>query len=149
MSKHNASKQDLLNYSSVFLMQPTDMSIKFRTNLAPSQQTSIPIDTTAIEVSDVTLSIDEEVLKDIQFVTKFFSWHSMSINKTGYLKYRPAYNIPIKGNARAFWQYAIKATIYRVRKDKQDKVRLAKKRQLETIELSEVYRLERINDYFK
>ena len=36
MSKHNASKQDY-NYSSVFLMQPTDITVKFRTNLAPQQ----------------------------------------------------------------------------------------------------------------
>ena len=34
MSKHNASKQDY-NYSSVFLIQPTDIAIKYRTNLAP------------------------------------------------------------------------------------------------------------------
>ena len=34
MRKHNASKQDF-NFSSVFLIQPTDISIKFRTNLAP------------------------------------------------------------------------------------------------------------------
>ena len=37
MRKHNASKQDF-NFSSVFLIQPTDISIKFRTNLAPQQQ---------------------------------------------------------------------------------------------------------------
>jgi len=66
----------------------------------------------------VTLSVDEEVLKDIQFVLKFFAWHSMSINKTGYLKLRPAYNIPVKGNTRAYWRYAIKATIYLMRKEK-------------------------------
>ena len=64
MSKHNASKQEL-NLSNVFLIQPTDISVKFRTNLAPHQQTQIPDDTTAIEISNVTLSLDEEVLKDI------------------------------------------------------------------------------------
>jgi len=52
----------------------------------------------------------------------------MSINKTGYLKHRPAYNIPVKGNTKAYWRYAIKATIYLMRKEKQDKNALAKKR---------------------
>ena len=52
----------------------------------------------------------------------------MSINKTGYMKYRPAYNIPVKGNAKAYFRYAIKATIYLIRKEKQDKSRQAKKR---------------------
>ena len=66
----------------------------------------------------------------------------MSINKLGYLKHRPAYNIPVKGNARAYWTYAIKATIYLLRKQKQDPARLQKKRKQEMVELSEVYRLE-------
>ena len=107
----------------------------------------IPVNTTAFEVSDVTLSVDEEVLKDIQYVSKFFAWHAMSINKTGYLKLRPAYNIPVKGNARAYWRYAIKATVYLIRKERQDKSRLAKKRQQEMIELAEIYRLDKVNEY--
>ena len=140
MSKHSANKQDY-NHSNVFLMQPTDISCKFRTNLAPQLQAGIPVSTTAFELSDVTLSLDEEVLKDIQFLSKFFAWHANSINKTSYQKLRPAYNIPVKGNARAYWRYAIKATIYLLRKQKQDPVALTKKRQQEMIELSEIYRL--------
>lgn len=90
--------------------------MKFRTNLAPQSQLHIPVSTTSIEVSDVTLSLDEEVLKDIQLVSKFFAWHAMSINKQGYMKYRPAYNVPVKGNAQTYWRYAIKATVYLLRK---------------------------------
>ena len=52
----------------------------------------------------------------------------MSTHKNGYRKLRPAYNIPVRGNTRAYWRYAIKATIYLLRKDRQDKGRLAKKR---------------------
>lgn len=73
----------------------------------------------------------------------------MSTSKNGYLKLRPAYNIPVKGNARAYWRYAIKATIYLLRKDRRDPQALQRKRQQEMIELSEVYRLEKINEYFK
>ena len=72
----------------------------------------------------------------------------MSTSKNGYLKLRPAYNIPVNGNARAYWRYAIKATIYLLRKERRDPNLLAKKRQQEMIELSEAYRLEKINEYF-
>ena len=41
MRKHNSNKQDY-NYSSVFLVQPCDLTIKFRTNLAPNQRPDIP-----------------------------------------------------------------------------------------------------------
>ena len=40
----------------------------------------------------------------------------MSIHKAGFLKYRPAYNVPVKHNARTYWRYAIRATIYLIRK---------------------------------
>ena len=91
--------------------------------------------------------MDEEVLKDIQFLSKFFAWHASSVNKTGYLKYRPAYNVPVKksAGAREYWRYAIKATIYMIRKEKQDKAKLQTKRKNEMIELAEVYKLEKIN----
>ena len=60
------------------------------------------------------------------------------------MKYRPAYNIPVQGNARAYWRYAIKATIYMIRKSKP----VTQKRQKEKIELCEIYRVEEINKYF-
>jgi len=56
--------------------------------------------------------------KDLQYLTKFFAWHANSITKTGYLKFRPAYNCPITGNASTYWKYAIKATIYMLKKEK-------------------------------
>ena len=91
------------------------------------------------------------MLKDIQLVSKFFAWHAMSITKNGYLKHRPAYNIPVKGNERAYWRYAIKATLYLLRKQRQeqDPSRLQKKRKQEMVELSEVYRLEKSNEYLR
>ena len=88
------------------------------------------------------------MLKDVQFLSKFFAWHASSMNKTSYLKYRPAYNVPVKKNAKAYWRYAIKATIYMIRKERQDKNKLQNKRKNEMIELAEVYRLEGINKYF-
>ena len=94
------------------------------------------------------MSSDGEVLKDVQFLSKFFAWHASSMNKTSYLKYRPAYNVPVKKNAKAYWRYAIKATIYMIRKERQDKNKLQNKRKNEMIELAEVYRLEEINKYF-
>jgi hypothetical protein len=117
LRKHNASKQDF-NYSSVFLIQPCDLTIKFRTNLAPKQRPEIPVNTTAIEISDITLSIDEEVIKDIQSLTKFFAWQSTNTSKISYMKYRPAYNIPVKGNGLLYFRYAVKATIYLLRKER-------------------------------
>ena len=76
----------------------------------------------------------------------------MSINKQGYMKYRPAYNVPVKGNAQTYWRYAIKATVYLLRKQRQetlDAPRIQKKRKQEMIELSELIRLEKINEYLK
>ena len=103
----------------------------------------------AYELSDLIVSVDEEVLKDIQFFSKFIAWHAMSKSKQGYLKHRPAYNIRVKGNARAYWRYAIKATIYLLRKEKRDPIKLNKKRHHEMIEICELYRLEKINEHFK
>ena len=75
----------------------------------------------------------------------------MSINRQGFLKMRPAFNVQVKGNAKAFWRYAIKATVYLLRKQRQaaDPTRLQKKRKSEMLELSEVYRLQKINEYLR
>lgn len=74
-----------------------------------------------MDISDITVSLDEEVYKDIQFLGKFFAWHSESKKKTAYLKFRPSYTTPVKGNAQAWWRYAIRATIYLIRKNNADK----------------------------
>lgn len=65
------------------------------------------------------MTIDEEVYKDVQYLTKFLAWHANSVNKISYLKYRPAYNCSVIGNTQAYWRYAIKATIYLMRKQRQ------------------------------
>lgn len=132
----------------MFLVQPCDISIKWRTNLAPKLRPEIPHSTTCIEISDITLSIDEEVYKDIQYLTKFLAWHSSSVHKTSYLKFRPAYNTPVKGNAKAYWKYAINATLYLIRKQGRGEKKLKAKRQAEMRELAELFKLKKINDYY-
>jgi hypothetical protein len=67
----------------------------------------MPESTTVWESSEIVVSIDEEIYKDFQYLTKFFAWHGQSVQKMGYLKYRPAYNCPVIGNTRAYWRYAI------------------------------------------
>ena len=42
-----------------------DLTIKFRKNLAPNQRPEIPNSTTSIEITAITVSLDEEVLKDV------------------------------------------------------------------------------------
>ena len=101
--------------------------------MAPSERPEIPGSTTAMDITDLIVSIDEEVYKDIQFLGKFFSWHSTSKSKTSFLKYRPAYTTSIKGNTRAFWRYAIKSVIYLIRKECLDKQKLKKKRHEEMV----------------
>lgn len=117
MRKHFNNKQEGGSAGNmgggVFLVQPCNWSVKFRTNLAPASRTEIPQNTTVWDSTELTLTLDEEVYKDLQYLTKFFAWHANSVTKkTGYLKFRPAYNCPVIGNVSAYWKYAIKATIY-------------------------------------
>jgi len=67
-----------------------------------------------------------------------------------YLKYRPAYNCSVIGNTQAYWRYAIKATIYKIRKEKAEisKSKQAK-RKAEMIHLAEIYAMESLNSYYK
>jgi hypothetical protein len=115
MRKHYNSKREFANQN-MLLVQPCNWSFKFRTNLAPHLRPEIPEATTVWESSEITVTIDEEVYKDLQYLTKFFAWHANSVNKISYLKYRPAYNCSVIGNTQAYWRYAIKATIYLLRK---------------------------------
>ena len=96
MRKHFANQSDYNLRTNVFLIQPTDIKIKYRTNLAPDQWPEMPRSTQVIEMMPgLTFSLDEEVCKDFQYLSMFAAWHAGSIKKTSYLKYRPAYNIPI------------------------------------------------------
>jgi hypothetical protein len=63
----------------VFLVQPCNFSLKFRTNLAPSMRPEMPESTTVWESSEITVTIDEEVYKDVHYLTKFFAWHANSV----------------------------------------------------------------------
>jgi hypothetical protein len=50
-------------------------------------------------------------------LAKFWSWHSSAVKKElTHLRFRPGFNLPIKGNCAKYWKYAIKATLYYLRK---------------------------------
>jgi len=73
MRQHHTHKQDFQSQG-VFLIQPCNWSFKFRTNLAPAMRPEIPKSTTVWESSEIVVSIDEEIYKDFQYLTKFFAW---------------------------------------------------------------------------
>lgn len=101
------------NQNQVYMIQPFNFTIKFRSNLNQKLQPLIPLSTKNIDISQLLVTIDEEIYKDIQYLMKFWSWHSTAVKKQmGHFKYRPAFNVPVKGNAKLFWKYAIKSTIY-------------------------------------
>ena len=97
------------------------------------------------------ITIDEEIYKDIQYLLKFWSWHSSAVKKQiGHLKYRPAFNQPVKGNCQKFWKYAIKSTLYYLKKAKRNTSGFYKqKRQRQMIELSELYKMKKFNKWLK
>ena len=150
MSKHFQDKQEADyagNLNSVFLIQPCEFHIKFRTNLAPADSPKIPISTTVWENQDINITIDEEVYKDFQYLSKLFAWHNNSIKKK-FLKFRPPYNLQVIGNARAYWRYAINAVIYQRRKQLQKgSKQLQIKRHQEMIMLTEIYKMESYNSF--
>jgi len=89
--------------------------MKMRTNLDPVKFPDMPRVTYSLDLSELTLSLDEQIYKDAAHLVKFFAWHNNSAKKPpgqSYLKFRPAYNLPVRGNTKAFWQYAIKSTLY-------------------------------------
>jgi hypothetical protein len=47
------------------LIQPTTVNIKYRTNLNPAEQPDIPVNTQVIDITDIIISVDEEVYKDM------------------------------------------------------------------------------------
>ena len=65
-----------------------------------------------------------------------------------HLKYRPPYNHPVRGHAKAYWKYAIKSTIYYLRKAK-NSAQIKTKRQSQTIELSALYKIRDFNTWIK
>ena len=107
--------------NSVFMIQPCDLRVRFRKNLSPTTITEIPRSTTALDISGLNITIDEEVYKDLQYLSKFFSWHSKVTEYKKHFKFRPPYNLSVKGNTRAYWLYAINSTIYHLRKAKKEK----------------------------
>lgn len=118
--------------------------------MAPHLRPELPESTTVWESSEITLTLDEEIYKDVQYLSKFFAWHANSVQKTGYLKFRPPYNQTVLGNAAAYWRYAIKATLYMLKKERQKSSKsLQLKRQNEMIQLAEIYKIESINKFLK
>ena len=113
--------QQNYNQNQVYIIQPFNLTVKWRTNLNQKVQPYIPHSTDNYEISQLLITIDEEIYKDIQYLMKFWSWHSTAVKKQiGHLQFRPAFNEPVKGNQRKFWKYAIKSTIYYLRKAKRN-----------------------------
>lgn len=127
--------QQNLSTNSVYLLQPCDIRIRFRKNLSPSTIIDIPRSTTALEISSLIVNVDDEMYKDVQYLSKFFSWHSKAVKNNKNFKFRPPYNVPVCGNAAKYWTYAIKSVIYSIRKQKKE-AQFKQKRQLEMLELS-------------
>jgi hypothetical protein len=106
-----------MTQNQVYLLQPFDFSIKFRWNLNQKMQPNVPLKTMNFEISQFLVTIDEEIYKDLQYLSKFFSWHITAMSKEmTHFKFRPAFNEPIIGNAKKYWKYAIKSTIYYLKK---------------------------------
>ena len=118
-----------LSTNNVFLIQPCDIRMRIRKNLSPQTIIEIPKLTTALEFSPLNITLDEEMYKDVQYLLKFFSWHKKAVDQNPHFKYRPPYNVPIKGNAGRYWVYAIRSTIYLLRKSKKGEV-IKRKRHL-------------------
>jgi hypothetical protein len=72
----------------------------------------IPKVARALDVTDICITIDEEVYKDVQYLMKFFSWHKNAVIHTPHFRYRPRYNLPVKKNGIAYFQYAVNAICY-------------------------------------
>jgi len=65
------------------------------------------------------VTFDEEIYKDLQHLMKFFAWHNAAVKKDlTHYKFRPAFNLPVKGNGRQYWQYAIKSTVKILKRNK-------------------------------
>ena len=109
------------------------------------------LSTQNFDISQLLVTLDEEIYKDIQYLMKFWAWHSTAIKKElGHVKFRPAFNESVKANPRKYWQYAINSTIYYLRKAKKRQTgELANKRGRQTIELSELYKLRQFNNWIK
>ena len=135
----------------MYVVQPLDFSIKFRWNLNQKAQATLPLSTQNYEISQLLVTLDEEIYKDMQYLMKFWSWHSTAVKKEMYhFKFRPAYNESVKGNARKYWQYAIKSTIYYLKRAKAKKSgQLRNKRQRQMVQLSELYKLKAFNKWIK
>lgn len=82
-------------------------------------------------------------------MTKFWSWHSTAYAKEmNHMKFRPAFNKQVKGHAKEYWRYAIKSTIFFLRKNNaKNSGSLRAKRQNQTVELSELYKIKQFNDW--
>lgn len=88
-----------------------------RSNLNQAAQPSVPLTTLNLDISQLLFTVDEEVYKDAQYLSKLWSWHSSAVHKDlSHFKFRPAYTVPVRGNARWYWRYAIKSTIFYLRR---------------------------------
>lgn len=108
-----------------------------------SAQPHLPLTTLNIDVSQLLFTVDEEVYKDAQYLSKLWSWHSSAVHKDmSHFRFRPAYNVPVRGNAARYWHYAIKSTVFYLRRQKRQQSGELKAAQNKyMVELSELYKL--------
>ena len=148
LKKRHQHYQNQMSNNNIFVIQPCDIRIRFRKNLSPSSVIEVPRSTISFDVSSLLLTVDEEMYKDIQYMMKFFSWHQKAFKENKHFKFRPAYNVPALGNAQAYWRYAITSTMYLIKKGKREKT-LKQKRQQEILELSQLFVMVALNNYFE
>jgi hypothetical protein len=79
---------------------------------------------------------------------KLFSWHKKAVNQNSHFKFRPPYNMPVSGNGKIYFKYAIESTIYLLKKAKKEKNHKMKRHQ-EVNELSQINIMMTVNEAFE
>ena len=65
-----------------------------------------------------------------------------------HFKFRPPYNMPVRGNAKLYWNYALDSTLYYLKKQKKEKTQRTK-RSKEMLELSQLYLMNSVNEHYE
>lgn len=118
LKRRFASEKTNQTYQTVFILKPLDVKWKTRSDLTKEGPSTIPTETASIDITPISLSVDEGVYQDIQFLSKFIAWHS---KREKHFKFRPAFNqrCDSSSNARLWWKYAIKSICYMNKKPDQ------------------------------
>lgn len=87
-----------------FILKPISGLAKVAINTLPSNNT--PKISAKVEFDEFALQLDNEQFRDINHLLAYFQQLSRSRN---YLHLRPPHSLPVSGNARVYWNFAIKA----------------------------------------